>query len=146
MLISWDCSIVNLRRLNVVFLIGILIISHRLFSYLHGKNHSFVLWLNSVQIAQFPLIFFFSLLFYTDLGSLFFVLLTYYLALRRFYKLSALSGVVAMLFRQTNVIWICFTLGISVIYELKLIYSLMRYTTLAKLFELSNSASTLSGN
>ena len=66
-----------------------------------------VIW-ESLAIATLPVLFFFTFLFYTDPGSVFFTLLTYYLHLRGCRWLSALAGAMAVLFRQTNVVWVGF--------------------------------------
>ncbi|CAN0485688.1 unnamed protein product, partial [Ectocarpus sp. 12 AP-2014] len=73
--------------------------------------HALLLWL-------YPVSFFFSFLLYTDTGATFFVLLCYLLATgsprgggwgRRL--ASALAGGVSVLFRQTNAVWVAFTLA-----------------------------------
>jgi len=67
--------------------------------------------LSACSISLFPLNYFFQYLYYTDTGSTFFILLAYYHQLKENYKISALSGAIAILFRQTNVIWVVFFLG-----------------------------------
>ena len=66
---------------------------------------------SAFSISLFPLNYFFQYLYYTDTGSTFFILLAYYHQLKENYKISALSGGIAILFRQTNVIWVAFFLG-----------------------------------
>jgi alpha-1,2-glucosyltransferase len=66
-----------------------------------------VLW-RTIALTLFPLHLFFHFVYYTDSGSTFFVLLCYLLASHRKYNLSGIAGVVAVLFRQTNVVWVAF--------------------------------------
>lgn len=47
-------------------------------------------------------------MYYTDTGSTLFILLTYYYQLKSNHQLSALCGGVAILYRQTNVVWVGF--------------------------------------
>jgi alpha-1,2-glucosyltransferase len=47
-------------------------------------------------------------LYYTDTGSTLFVLIAYHQQLIKNYKLSALSCTIAILFRQTNIVWVVF--------------------------------------
>ena len=63
-------------------------------------------------IVQFPLLYFFTFLYYTDVGSTLFVLIAYYASMKSRHMLAALAGVLAILFRQTNIVWVgfcCFT-------------------------------------
>jgi alpha-1,2-glucosyltransferase len=82
----------------------------------------------ALNITLFPPLFFFSALFYTDVMSTLLVLLGYSVLLRKrtvsgslFENSSAiLVGVVALLFRQTNIFWVAvFPAGLAVIDALK---------------------------
>jgi alpha-1,2-glucosyltransferase len=66
--------------------------------------------LAAFALSLFPLNFFFQYLYYTDIGSTCFILIAYYQQLKGSYKLSALSGLIAVLYRQTNIVWLCFCL------------------------------------
>ena len=68
--------------------------------------------LNACVLATFPVLYFFSWLYYTDPGATLFTLLLYSLTLDRRYFLASLAGVAAILFRQTNVIWVFFAAGL----------------------------------
>lgn len=57
------------------------------------------------------MLYFFNFLYYTDAGSTFFILFTYLMTLYGCHKASALLGVCAVLFRQTNIIWVAFSAG-----------------------------------
>ena len=67
--------------------------------------------LTALVLAAFPLLYFYTFLYYTDPGSTFLVLLLYYLSLRDNHMAAALAGCIAILFRQTNVVWVVFTAG-----------------------------------
>jgi alpha-1,2-glucosyltransferase len=68
------------------------------------------------MLTLLPTHFFFTFLYYTDVGSTLFVLAAYSLALpsetgRRYPTLAAICAAVAVLFRQTNIIWAVFIAG-----------------------------------
>lgn len=75
------------RLVNILFGIGI--------AYLAGTN-----------IAVVPILFPYTHLYYTDAGSLFFVLLADKLFVKGNFFLSANVGLISLLFRQTNIVWI----------------------------------------
>jgi alpha-1,2-glucosyltransferase len=58
--------------------------------------------------ALFPLLFFFNFLYYTDVGGVFFSLLAYYAALRGWTAVAVLPAALAVLYRQTNAVWVAF--------------------------------------
>lgn len=64
--------------------------------------------LSGLSMSLFPILYFFNFLYYTDLGSTFFVLFAYLLHLHSYHKSSALFGAVSVLFRQTNIVWMVF--------------------------------------
>lgn len=72
------------------------------------SSHNTNLLLSTMSLATFPLLFFFNFLFYTDPGSLFFVLLMYLYHLNRHDWLASFFGAISLLFRQTNIIWLFF--------------------------------------
>uniref|UniRef100_T2MC99 Dol-P-Glc:Glc(2)Man(9)GlcNAc(2)-PP-Dol alpha-1,2-glucosyltransferase n=1 Tax=Hydra vulgaris TaxID=6087 RepID=T2MC99_HYDVU len=67
----------------------------------------------ALTLLNFPLLYFFSFFYYTDVGSTCFVLLSYLLSLKNYHFFSAVSGTLAILFRQTNVVWIFFVFANS---------------------------------
>ncbi|CBN77379.1 Alpha-1,2-glucosyltransferase ALG10-A, family GT59 [Ectocarpus siliculosus] len=110
-----QCVAAVLRQANWGLSLGALAVMRSLFvrRMAPGKAlaHALLLWL-------YPVSFFFSFLLYTDTGATFFVLLCYLLATgpprgggwgRRL--ASALAGGVSVLFRQTNAVWVAFTLA-----------------------------------
>ena len=69
--------------------------------------------MTAVALSLLPVLYFFTFLYYTDPGSTFFVLLTYLLSIRKNHIHAAIFGAVAVVFRQTNIVWVGFmALGI----------------------------------
>lgn len=64
--------------------------------------------INALAVALFPPLYFFTFLYYTDVGSTFTVLLAYLLTLHHNHLLAAVISVMAVLFRQTNIVWVAF--------------------------------------
>ncbi|KAH7442515.1 hypothetical protein KP509_03G092100 [Ceratopteris richardii] len=71
--------------------------------------------LKALALSCHPLHWFFTFLFYTDVGSTTAVLATYFASLKRAYWISALMSLVAISFRQTNVVWTFFVLCVSIL-------------------------------
>ncbi len=64
--------------------------------------------MSALNLAFFPLFYFFSFLYYTDCGSTFMVLLMYCLHLDGRNWFASFIGALAVLFRQTNIVWVFF--------------------------------------
>lgn len=60
---------------------------------------------------MFPTLYFFTFLYYTDPGSVFFTLFSYLMCLYGNHKTSALLGFCGFMFRQTNIVWTVFCAG-----------------------------------
>lgn len=60
---------------------------------------------------MFPTLYFFTFLYYTDPGSVFFTLFAYLMCLYGNHKTSALLGFCGFMFRQTNIVWTVFCAG-----------------------------------
>lgn len=82
--------------------------SHSFLTQFPPKASVGVHLVQSASLALLPPLYFFSFLYYTDCGSMFWIIFTYYLHLCKRHNWAALSGLVSMFFRQTNVIWIFF--------------------------------------
>ncbi|EWC46309.1 hypothetical protein DRE_04480 [Drechslerella stenobrocha 248] len=82
-------------------------------------NHEALAAQTAMNIALFPLLYFFNSLFYTDVWSTVFVLLAYrsYLLYSPWH--SAGWSLVSILFRQTNILWVLFLLLLSSVRILK---------------------------
>jgi len=58
--------------------------------------------------ATFPVHYFFTYLYYTDVGSTFFTLSTWLASRRSHFKIAGILGAGAVLMRQTNAVWVTF--------------------------------------
>ncbi|XP_028810579.1 dol-P-Glc:Glc(2)Man(9)GlcNAc(2)-PP-Dol alpha-1,2-glucosyltransferase isoform X1 [Denticeps clupeoides] len=108
------CSSGMLRFINLLFNCGNLYLLHLIICKVHLKDKSRTAWrrlLSTLSLSTFPVLYFFTFLYYTDAGSTFFTLFTYLMALYGCHKAAALLGVCAILFRQTNIIWVAFCAG-----------------------------------
>lgn len=74
--------------------------------------------MTTLTLSVLPVLYFFTFLYYTDPGSTFFVLIMYLFCLHNNHMMAAMLGVVAILFRQTNIIWVVFMAGMAVRKEL----------------------------
>ncbi|KAK1790536.1 hypothetical protein P4O66_014425 [Electrophorus voltai] len=108
------CSTAMLRFVNLLFNCGNLYILYVTICKLHLKDKSRAAGrrvLSALTLSTFPVLYFFTFLYYTDAGSTFFTLFAYLMCLYGCHKAAALLGICAMLFRQTNVIWVAFCAG-----------------------------------
>lgn len=71
--------------------------------------------LESVSLALLPPLYFFSHLYYTDVLSVTMVLAMIYFAMQGKNNWGALMACLAVLMRQTNIVWVGFVLGAQVI-------------------------------
>ena len=71
------------------------------------------LYMTTFALSIFPVLYFFTFLYYTDPGSTFFVLFMYLLHLHDSQVMAAIMAVAAILFRQTNIIWVIFAAGLT---------------------------------
>ncbi len=95
-------SIAALRAINSVLGLGVLLISFAVAKELK-TSHPFE---RSLIMALLPTLYIFNFLYYTDVGSVFFTLLSYHGALKKNWILYLLAGLVSLTFRQTNIIWV----------------------------------------
>lgn len=113
------------RYINVIFslatfYVASLISHHKLeLAFNHPNNKDFSVYespkmmsilstIEGLVVCTFPVLFFFTFLYYTDQGAVFLILLSYFFHLHHNYKISALCGGIAIMFRQTNVVWVVF--------------------------------------
>jgi alpha-1,2-glucosyltransferase len=105
---SEACSTSVLRSTNAVsaVLCGVLVyeIIRFLGPNLSDRKATFM----ALVMSLYPLHWFFTFLYYTDVASLTAVLAMYLTCLKRRYVLSALFGTLAVFIRQTNVVWMLF--------------------------------------
>lgn len=109
------CSTAVLRSTNGVLAVLCSIIFYEIITYLRPALDDRKATLQAVVLALYPLHWFFSFLYYTDVASLTAVLAMYLACLKKKYLFSALLGAFAVLIRQTNIIWMIFVACIGVI-------------------------------
>ena len=73
--------------------------------------------LSALCISCHPLIYFFTFLYYTDVGSLFFAVVSLTSHIHHYRLMSAVFSLVALTFRQTNIIVVAYEIGLTVIEE-----------------------------
>ncbi|KAM9705307.1 dol-P-Glc:Glc(2)Man(9)GlcNAc(2)-PP-Dol alpha-1,2-glucosyltransferase isoform 1-T17 [Menidia menidia] len=109
------CSPAMLRFVNLLFNCGNLYLLYRLTCRLQPRDKSGAACFGRVLLAlilsMFPVLYFFTFLYYTDAGSTFFVLFSYLMTLHGCHGVAAMLGAAAILFRQTNVVWVAFCAG-----------------------------------
>lgn len=114
-----NCSAYFLRLTNIMFIIGCYFIFYEISRILrHHRNEApskLKGHTNALVLTFFPLLYFYSFMYYTDVGSTFFVFLCYYCSLLDCHITSAAVGCIAVLFRQTNIIWVGFSAATSII-------------------------------
>ena len=102
------CSVSVLRSVNLVVSCINLILLHTITTHLHGNKESYSdllgVW-SSLNMSLMPVLFFYSFLYYTDQVSTALVLLTFSLHLSGNNWLASFSAALAILSRQTNIVW-----------------------------------------
>ncbi|KAK7512180.1 glucosyltransferase [Phyllosticta citriasiana] len=145
--ITGRCDVFMLRALNCSLALFIAQISFSILTRLYGllktrnasptnfayNKRDVALFTSAIHtainICLFPPLFFFLGLYYTDVPSTLFVLLSYHYALKTQQKkygkktsaiMTILIGVAALFFRQTNIFWVAvFPAGLAVVQALK---------------------------
>lgn len=97
-------SISAIRLLSLIFSI----ISILTFFLLSRKIHKESSIVKTLQYYFLPILFPFFFLIYTDVLSLLSILFAFYLLLNEKYKLSGIAGIISILIRQNNIIWLIF--------------------------------------
>ena len=73
-----------------------------------------------MSLSSFPLLYFFVFLYYTDVGSTFFILMAYLFCLRGNHLMAAIFAADAIFFRQTNIVWVVFMAGTTLAKQIDL--------------------------
>ncbi|KAA0032646.1 dol-P-Glc:Glc(2)Man(9)GlcNAc(2)-PP-Dol alpha-1,2-glucosyltransferase isoform X1 [Cucumis melo var. makuwa] len=102
------CSIQILRSINGILAVLCSVLVYEIISHLRPNLDDKRAMIYAVILALYPLHWFFTFLYYTDVASLTAVLAMYLACLKKNYWLSALFGIFAVFIRQTNVIWMLF--------------------------------------
>uniref|UniRef100_H3CYR1 Dol-P-Glc:Glc(2)Man(9)GlcNAc(2)-PP-Dol alpha-1,2-glucosyltransferase n=1 Tax=Tetraodon nigroviridis TaxID=99883 RepID=H3CYR1_TETNG len=108
------CSPAMLRFINLLFNCGNFYLFYLLICKLHHREKTHAASrrvLSALSLSTFPVLYFFTFLYYTDSGSTFFILFAYLMTLYGCHKTSAFLGGCSVLFRQTNIIWVAFCAG-----------------------------------
>ncbi|PKI39379.1 hypothetical protein CRG98_040245, partial [Punica granatum] len=102
------CTTVILRSTNCVLAVLCSLLFYEIFAMWRPAIDDRKATLYSVILALYPLQWFFTFLYYTDVASVAAVLGMYLASLKKNYCLSALVGAFAVIMRQTNIIWVLF--------------------------------------
>lgn len=109
------CSAAILRSINGVLAVICSIILYDIIIHLKPTLGDRKAMLHAVVLSLYPLHWFFTFLYYTDVASVTAVLAMYLASLKKNYWLSALVGAFAVVVRQTNIIWVLFVACIGII-------------------------------
>ncbi|XP_022203020.2 putative Dol-P-Glc:Glc(2)Man(9)GlcNAc(2)-PP-Dol alpha-1,2-glucosyltransferase [Nilaparvata lugens] len=103
------CSVYGLRLTNLVACLINFYLFYKLIKSINHiesvKNSSKAL-LCGLNMACFPVLYFLSFLYYTDVISVFLILLTMSLHYGKLYNTAAVTGFISVGTRQTNIVWI----------------------------------------
>ncbi|XP_010534313.1 PREDICTED: dol-P-Glc:Glc(2)Man(9)GlcNAc(2)-PP-Dol alpha-1,2-glucosyltransferase isoform X2 [Tarenaya hassleriana] len=112
---SEACSTSVLRSTNSVLAVFCSVLVYEIITFLRPNLNDRTVTSMAAVLTLYPLHWFFTFLYYTDVASLTAVLAMYLTCLKKKYKLSALLGTLAVFIRQTNVIWMLFAVCSGVI-------------------------------
>ncbi|KAI3473212.1 hypothetical protein Pfo_030504 [Paulownia fortunei] len=112
---SDSCSTSILRLTNGVLAVICSILVYEIITHLRPSLDDKKATLRAVVLSLYPLHWFFTFLYYTDVASLTAVLAMYLLILKKKYLFSSLLGALSVLIRQTNTIWMLFVACAGVI-------------------------------
>ncbi|KAH6826428.1 DIE2/ALG10 family [Perilla frutescens var. hirtella] len=110
-----SCSTSILRLTNGVLAVVCSILVYEIIIHLNPSLDDKKATLRAFVLSLYPLHWFFTFLYYTDVASLTSVLAMYLLVLKKKYLFSSLLGAVSVLIRQTNIIWLLFVACTGVI-------------------------------
>jgi len=105
------CSTAGLRAVNLGLSALTLVVLNLLVAQIHGGKHYYdpaKAALSAFNMSLLPVLYFFSFLYYTDVGSTLMVLLAYCLHLDGRDWAASMVGGLAVSFRQTNIMWVAF--------------------------------------
>ncbi|BAT84445.1 hypothetical protein LR48_Vigan03g137400 [Vigna angularis] len=100
------CSVAILRSVNGVLAIVCSVILYDIIIHLKPTLTKRKAMLQAVVLSLYPLHWFFTFLYYTDVAAVTTVLAMYLASLKKNYWFSALIGALAVFIRQTNIIWV----------------------------------------
>ncbi|KAL3681224.1 hypothetical protein R1sor_024180 [Riccia sorocarpa] len=115
-----------LRSVNLVLFSICALLFREIALHLDPEKNTLRATMKALVLSLYPLHWFFTLLYYTEMGSAATVMAMYFYSLQHSYWISALFGVLAILFRQTNAVWVFFVLCVGVLEFLENV-TLVRY-------------------
>jgi len=117
------CSTAAFRSTNVILAMVCAVLFHDLLLCIRPGIGERKAATYAILVALYPVHWFFTFLYYTDVASLAAVLAMYLFCLKKRFWISATFGVFSILFRQTNVIWVIFFAANGAITYVKDLYS-----------------------
>jgi alpha-1,2-glucosyltransferase len=115
------CSTYWLRFTSLLFSFINIILFYCLFNT-NNENPRWQNVISAINLSILPPLYFFSHLYYTDVASLTMILLLFLLSQRGHHYLASIFGMFAVLFRQTNIIWVGMVFACYVLKELNTVY------------------------
>lgn len=109
------CSTAILRSVNISLAIICALLFYDIIIELRPETNAKSAIRQAFVLSLYPLHWFFTFLFYTDVGSTTAVMAMYLACIKRSYWLSALLGSLAIIFRQTNIVWVAFVACMGVL-------------------------------
>ncbi|CAF3813686.1 unnamed protein product [Rotaria sordida] len=114
-----QCSLGLARFTNVIFMLALPFIFMKYLEKIKKEDKQTSM-LSAICISCHPLIYFFTFLYYTDVGSLFFAMVSLTIHVYHYYLWSAMFSIIALTFRQTNIIIVAYEIGLTIIEEFRL--------------------------
>ncbi|XP_074095435.1 alpha-1,2-glucosyltransferase Alg10 isoform X3 [Cotesia typhae] len=111
------CTTIYLRSINLagtclnLYLIYQILSTKKWVQKCKAENRTWLPFMVSISVTLLPPLYFWHFLYYTDVLSVNLVLMMFLLHQRQYYKNSAIIGALAILARQTNVIWLILLMG-----------------------------------
>ncbi|XP_024372620.1 dol-P-Glc:Glc(2)Man(9)GlcNAc(2)-PP-Dol alpha-1,2-glucosyltransferase [Physcomitrium patens] len=102
------CNPAVLRSVNLALLLLCSLLFFNIIRHLEPKRSERKALAKAFLLSLYPLHWFFAFLYYTDVGSTTAVMAMYLAGLKRAYWISSLLAAIAVMFRQTNVVWVIF--------------------------------------
>ncbi|TCD62042.1 glucosyltransferase [Steccherinum ochraceum] len=115
------CNLNMLRLTPLLALLSLPLALSRLLCY-HQRDRlrsSFTPLPEAVVLSCFPVAWFFGFLYYTEVPSLVFVVMTVVAATQDQHWLAALLGAISCTFRQTNIVWVLYAYATSQLMKLR---------------------------
>ncbi|XP_062560968.1 putative Dol-P-Glc:Glc(2)Man(9)GlcNAc(2)-PP-Dol alpha-1,2-glucosyltransferase [Armigeres subalbatus] len=109
------CSIYHLRMISLIASIANVYLIYIIRKVVLANRSSAYLLLESISLATLPPLYFFSHLYYTDVLSVTMVLTMLYFSLKGMHNWGGIASFMAILMRQTNIVWVGMVLGTQVI-------------------------------